>query len=37
MISKGKMPSYKDKLTPEQIDQLLTFIRELGAQNVSVK
>jgi cytochrome c6 len=27
---KAKMPAYKGKVTPEQVDQLVTEIRELG-------
>jgi mono/diheme cytochrome c family protein len=32
IVTKGKekMPAYEGKLTKEQIDQLITFVRELG-------
>ncbi len=29
---KGKMQAYEGKLTPEQIDELVAYIRELGKQ-----
>jgi cytochrome c6 len=39
MIAKGKdkMPSWYDQLTPQQIDQLRDYIRELGKKNLVTK
>jgi mono/diheme cytochrome c family protein len=39
MISKGagKMPAWYDRLTPQQIDQIRDYIRELGKQESEAK